>query len=159
MSNSAKAGFFEKPFEELAAGDVLETPAHKVTEVDLLGFSALTGDWHPQHTDPVWAADGPFGERIAHGMLVLSLATGLLPLEPRWVMALRRVQDVVFKRPVAIGDSIRVRVAVATTSDLPGFYGTVRLRMRVLNQDDRAVAVGTLEALWRKHVVDCELSL
>ena len=42
----------------------------------MLVFSALTGDWHPQHCDADWAASSPFGERIAHGMLILSLAVG-----------------------------------------------------------------------------------
>ena len=71
-------------------------------------FAGLTGDFHPQHADAEWAAASPFGERIAHGLLVLSLAAGLVDFDPEEVLALRRVRDVVFKRPVKLGDTIRV---------------------------------------------------
>ena len=46
---------------------------------------ALTGDFHPQHVDAEWAAESPFGERIAHGLLVLSYAAGLVPFDPERV--------------------------------------------------------------------------
>ena len=62
---------------------------------------ALTGDWHPQHTDAEWAARAPFGERIAHGMLVVSCAVGLVPFDPERVVALRRVRDVDVQAPGA----------------------------------------------------------
>ena len=88
------------PFEELEAGQAFATRGRTVTEADVVGFAALTGDWHPQHTDAVWAAESAFGERIAHGLFVLSLAGGLVPFDPERVVALRRVGDVVFKRPV-----------------------------------------------------------
>src|SRR2546430_2683866 len=67
-----------------------------------------TGDMHPQHTDSAWAASSLFGERVAHGMLVASFALGMLPLDPERVIALRRVRDAVFKRPVCLGDTIHV---------------------------------------------------
>ena len=80
-----------------------------ITEADLVSFAALTGDWHPQHADAEWAAAGRFGERVAHGMLVLSYAVGLVPFDPERVVALRGLDSVTFKRPVRIGDTIRVR--------------------------------------------------
>ncbi len=84
-----------------------------ITETDIVAFSALTGDHHPQHTDAQWAAETPFGGRVAHGMLVLSYAVGLVPLDPERVVALRRIEDAVFKRPVRIGDTIRVEAKLA----------------------------------------------
>jgi acyl dehydratase len=74
----------------------------------VVAFAALTGDFHPQHVDAEWAAQSPFGERIAHGLLILSLAAGMVDFDPDEVIALRRVRDVVFKRPVKLGDTIRV---------------------------------------------------
>ena len=70
------------PFEQLSVGERFESGRRAVRDTDVIVFSALTGDWHPQHCDPEWAAASPFGERIAHGMLVLSLAVGLVPLDP-----------------------------------------------------------------------------
>ena len=96
------------PFEQLSVGERFESGRRAVRDTDVIVFSALTGDWHPQHCDPEWAAASPFGERIAHGMLVLSLAVGLVPLDPERVLALRRVRDVVFKRPVRLDESISV---------------------------------------------------
>src|ERR1700689_797079 len=93
-------------FEQLAVWQRFESGTRTVRDTDVIVFSALTGDWHPQHCDPEWAASSPFGERIAHGMLVLSLAVGLVPLDPERVLALRRVGDVVFKRPVRLDDII-----------------------------------------------------
>ena len=66
-------------FDRLETGLAVTTRGRTITESDLVSFSALTGDWHPQHADASWAAESPFGERIAHGMLVLSYAVGLLP--------------------------------------------------------------------------------
>ena len=90
-------------------GAELTTRGRTITETDLVSFSSLTGDWHPQHADAEWAANGRFGERVAHGMLVLSYALGLMPFDPERVVALRGLDSVTFKRPVRIGDTIRLR--------------------------------------------------
>jgi acyl dehydratase len=65
------------------------SPGRTITEGDLVSFSALTGDWHPQHSDVEWAMGSQFSERVAHGMLVLSYSIGLAPLDPDRVVALR----------------------------------------------------------------------
>ena len=69
-------------FDRLAIGTRFASRGRTVTEADVAAFASLTGDMHPQHTDAVWAARSPFGARIAHGMLVLSYAMGLLSLDP-----------------------------------------------------------------------------
>src|SRR3954467_6595109 len=89
-----------QPFDDLVEGTAFATRGRTVTEADVVAFAAQTADWPPQHTDAAWAADSAFGERIAHGMLVLSYAVGLVPFDPDRVIALRRIGDVVFKRPV-----------------------------------------------------------
>jgi len=67
-----------KYFEDFQVGETVVTRARTVTETDIVSFAALTGDWYPLHTDVEYAKKGPFGERIAHGLLVLSIANGLL---------------------------------------------------------------------------------
>ena len=62
-----------------------------ITEADVVAFANLTGDHHPQHTDAPLGRQGPFGERIAHGMLVLSYAVGLVDFDPERIVALRRI--------------------------------------------------------------------
>ena len=120
-------------------------------DTDVLVFSALTGDWHPQHCDPEWAARSVFGERIAHGMLVLSLAVGLAPLDPTRVMALRGLSGVVFKRPVRLGDAIHVEAELVALKPLDGVAGLVDVRWTIRNQDQQTVCRSTLQLLWSRE--------
>jgi 3-hydroxybutyryl-CoA dehydratase len=124
--------------------------ARTVTEADVVAFSALTGDWHPQHSDAVWAAQSAFGERIAHGMLVVSFAVGLVAFDPERVIALRRVRDVVFKRPVRLGDTIHVEGTEAERRDVDDETVLVTWNWRIVNQDDELVCRVTIEALCRE---------
>jgi 3-hydroxybutyryl-CoA dehydratase len=125
------------------------SPGRTITESDLVSFSALTGDWHPQHSDARWASSSQFSERVAHGMLVLSYSIGLAPLDPDRVVALRGLDSVSFKRPVSIGDTICVEGEVSGTKSLGDGLELVDIRWRILNQDDRVVARATVQALCR----------
>lgn len=136
-------------FEDLEIGDSLVTRGRTITESDLVNFSALTGDWHPQHADAEWAAGSQFGERIAHGMMVLSYAVGLVPFDPERVVALRGFERVTFKRPTRIGDTIKVEVKVAEKKQLDESHGLVGFRWRVLNQDGKTACQLKIEALWK----------
>lgn len=120
-----------------------------ITEADVAQFAALTGDTHPQHTDAVWAAGSRFGERIAHGMLVLSYAVGLVDFDPERVVALRRMSDAVFKRPVVLGDTVHVESTVESVDELDDDLSLVACGWRVLNQDGRLVVRATVELVWR----------
>lgn len=142
-------GWLARDASELEVGAELTTSGRTITEADLVSFAALTGDWHPQHADAQWAAGRRFGERVAHGMLVLSYAVGLVPFEPERVVALRGLDSVAFKRPVRIGDTIKVRVRVERVRTLDEEHALVGLGWRILNQDERVVARATVEALWR----------
>ena len=143
------AGIFNSRFEELTVGEHFSTPARAVHEGDILEFAALTGDSHPQHVDREWAAESRFGEQIAHGLLVVSFAVGLLPLDPERVLALRRVSDAVFKQPVKIGDEVHVDGKITALTELKDGQGLVETSLRILNQDDRLVARLRAELVWR----------
>ena len=122
---------------EMTVGTRLVGRSRTITEADLVSFSALTGDWHPQHADAEWAAGSRFGERIAHGMLVLSYSIGLLGFDPERVVALRGLDAVTFKRPVAIGETIRVEAEVTDVTPLDEGHELVTLRWRVLGGGGR----------------------
>jgi len=128
--------------------DAEVTRGRTITEADIVAFSALTGDHHPQHTDAVWAETSHLGGIVAHGMLVLSYALGLVPLDPERVIALRRIEDVVFKRPVRIGDTIRVEAKLARPDEGRGLEGW---EWRVLNQRDELVVRAKIEAVVRSE--------
>jgi len=128
------------------------TRERAVLDSDVLAFSALTGDWHPQHVDPVWAAGSAFGERIAHGMLVVSVAVGLVDFDPERVVALRRLRDAVFKRPVRLGDRIRVEGSVSESRRVDDEMAVETWSWRIVNQHDELVCKLVLEALCREPV-------
>jgi 3-hydroxybutyryl-CoA dehydratase len=141
---------FEKDFDALEAGERFVTQGRTIGEADITGFAQLTGDRHPQHTDAEWAAQSRFGERIAHGLLVLSYAAGLVPFDPDRVVALRRVGDAVFKLPVRIGDTVHVEGEVVRTRELDEGHGLVECRWKVVNQDGRTVLRMSVEVVWRR---------
>jgi 3-hydroxybutyryl-CoA dehydratase len=138
------------PFDHLAVGQRFRSAHRTVTESDVSAFAALTGDSHPQHVDANWAASSPFGERIAHGMLILSLAVGLVPLDPERVLALRRVSDVVFKRPVLLEETILVAGQLTALRPIDEHSGLVDFSWQIRNQDDALVVRANVQVLWRR---------
>jgi acyl dehydratase len=144
---------FGRDFDELVVGERFVTPARSVSEADIAQFAALTGDTHPQHVDAAWAAGSRFGEQIAHGLLVLSLAAGSMPFDPERVVALRRVADAVFKQPVLIGDTVHVEGEVTDARAIDDDNGLVECRWRVLNQHGRLVLRASVELVWRRAAV------
>jgi len=137
-------------YDDLRAGQSFVSRGRTITEADVVGFAALTGDWHPQHSDAVWAGQSAFGERIAHGMLVISFAVGLVPLDPDRVVALRRLGDVVFKRPVRLGDTLKVSGKVAELAPVSEQAGLVTLSWSIHNQDAQLVCRARVEVLWSR---------
>jgi 3-hydroxybutyryl-CoA dehydratase len=141
---------FERDFDSLAVGDRFITANRTVGADDIAAFARLTGDTHPQHVDEAWAAGSRFGERIAHGLLVLSFASGLMPFDPERIVALRRVGDAVFKAPVKIGDSVHVEGELTGLREIDDANGLVDCRWRVLNQDGKLVVRASVELVWRR---------
>ena len=144
---------FSKSSDELSVGDRFVTAPRTVTEADITSFAFLTGDSHPQHVDAAWASSSRFGEQIAHGLLVLSIASGSMPFDPDRVVALRRVGDAVFKQPVLIGDTVHVEGEVVSVKPVDEENGLVECRWRVLNQHGRLVVRASVELVWRRAPV------
>ena len=144
---------FAKDFDALSEGERFVTRGRTIGEADIMGFATLTGDTHPQHTDAEWAASSRFGERIAHGLLVLSYAAGLMPFDPERIVALRRVGDAVFKQPVRIGDTIHVEGEIAAKSEIDPGHGLVSTRWRVMNQRGKLVARASVDLVWRRDTM------
>ena len=136
------------PFEALATGQSFCSRGRTITEADLVGFSTLTGDSHPQHTDAEWAAASRFGERIAHGMLLVSYAVGLAPFDPGRVLALRRIKDVVFKRPAPIGTTIHLSGEIAQLRPVSDESGLVTFAWDIRDAAKALLCRAQVEVLW-----------
>ncbi|MBA3421193.1 MAG: MaoC family dehydratase N-terminal domain-containing protein [Thermoleophilaceae bacterium] len=141
---------FSRDFDALETGEGFVTPGRTITEADVVSFAGLTGDFHPQHVDEEWARQSQFGERLAHGMLVLSVAVGLVPLDPERVLALRRISDAVFKRPTRLGDTVRVEGKVESLREIDEETGLVGCTWKVVGPEDAVIARVKVEVLWRR---------
>ena len=134
-------------FEDFQVGDKIVTRGRTVTEADVVMFAALTGDWHPLHTDVEYAKQGPFKERIAHGFLVLSIASGLLPLSEIAIIAFYGIDKLRFVAPVKLLDTIHVEMEAVEKEERDERGGVITFRQTVRNQRGEEVAVGTMRSL------------
>lgn len=142
------------PIWQPREGETFVTQGRTVTEADVVSFSTLVGDMHPVHLDAEWAAETPFGERVAPGALVLSYALGLVHFDPRCAVALRGIDGVLFTRPVRIGDTLTVSGRVTSIS--PGGEGAsvLAITLRTENQHRKTVCRARLQLIWRDAAGD-----
>jgi acyl dehydratase len=133
-------------FEDMTLGRQWVTQSRTITEADVVAFAGLSGDFNPLHVDETFAAAGPFGRRVVHGLLVLSVATGLRQQSGVFagvVRAFAEVRKWTFQRPVFIGDTVTVVTTVLSTRETsrPG-QGVVEQRVDVVNQNGEIVQSG-----------------
>ncbi len=132
-------------FEEFQVGDVVVSAGRTITEADVVLFAGLSGDYNQIHTDAEFARQGMFGQRVAHGLLGLAVASGLaaqLGFIEGTVLAFRELTWK-FSLPIFIGDTIHVKTTVAELKAMPRLGGgAVTLDVQVLNQEDKAVQRG-----------------
>ncbi|MFN2196995.1 MAG: MaoC/PaaZ C-terminal domain-containing protein, partial [Anaerolineales bacterium] len=98
-----------KYFEEFEVGQRIVTAGRTVTEADVVTFAGLSGDFNQMHVDAEYSAKSMFGQRVAHGLLGLSIASGLAVqtgvLEGT-ILAFREITEWKFSRPIFLGDTI-----------------------------------------------------
>jgi acyl dehydratase len=138
-------------FEEFEPGMRIITPGRTIAESDIVAFAGLTGDFNLIHTDAVYSAASPFGQRVAHGLLGLSIASGLgtrTGVLEGTVMAFREINEWKFVKPVFIGDTIHAVLEVTETKAMPRISGgAVALKVDVVNQNDEVVMKGVWTVL------------
>ncbi len=137
-------------FEEIEINMVFRTRGRTITEADIVQFAALTGDYNPMHTNAEYMKDHAMGQRVAHGMLTLSYAVGLiyqLGFMERTVLAFRGL-EMKFSLPVLIGDTIH---AVAKITEMKKMArlggGNVTCETKIINQEGKTVQSGTMTLL------------
>jgi acyl dehydratase len=138
-------------FEEFIVGEKYFSVARTITEGDIVSFAGLSGDFTQIHTDSEFAENTSYGKRIAHGLLVTSIASGLLAqsgIIEGTVLAFREISVWKFVKPVFIGDTVRVEAEVMTVKALRRLGGgAVDLELVVLNQHDDIAMKGTWKVL------------
>jgi len=141
-------------FEDFEIGHESTSAGRTITETDIVNFAALTGDWNEIHTNKEFAARGPFRQRIAHGALVFSVATGLsvrMGQTNDTVIAFYGLDRLRFVKPVFIGDTIRVRQRVEGKSERDDKSGIVTFLNEVMNQNEVVVVSYTAKVLLKRR--------
>ena len=138
-------------FEEFEIGQQIITPGRTITESDIVSFAGLSGDYNQIHTDAEFSSNTPFGKRVAHGLLVLSIASGLAMrtgvLEGT-VIAFREINNWKFSLPIYIGDTIHVELKIVETKPFPRLGGgLIIIELSVKNQQNDVTMKGTWTAL------------
>lgn len=137
--------------EDFEPGQVFVSQGRTVTEADVASFAAWSWDTNPVHTDAVAAARGRFGQPIAHGLLGMSVAMGLVSrigVFEACSVALLGVDDWRFLRPLLVGDTVRCRVEVrGVRRTSAGDTGVLSRRLTLLNQRDEVVQEGEIGLL------------
>ncbi|MCP4428426.1 MAG: dehydratase [Chloroflexi bacterium] len=132
-------------FEDFEIGQKVITAGRTVTEVDIVTFAGLSGDFNQIHTDAAYSANYSFGQRIAHGMLVQSIATGLAVrtgVIEGTVLAFREL-SAKFSLPTFIGDTVHVEIEIANKKALRRLGGgNITMKYNVINQDGKVVQRG-----------------
>ncbi len=144
-------------YEDFAVGASVESWGRTITETDVVNFAALSGDWNLIHTDAEYAATQMYGQRVVHGLLVLSISAGQM-------VRLGFLDDTVvafmglewqFRRPIFIGDTIRSRLTVQETrlrKRMSG--GVVTFKVEILNQQDKVCQRGSWDLVCKSRQDD-----
>jgi 3-hydroxybutyryl-CoA dehydratase len=144
----AQRGMF---FEEFEVGHRINTASRTVTETDIVLFAGLSGDFNQIHIDAEYSKTTPFGARVAHGLLGLSIASGLVVqtgFMEGTIMAFREVNEWKFIKPIFIGDTIHVETEVKEVKAIPRIGGgSIVIVLDVKNQSGDTVMKGSWTAL------------
>jgi acyl dehydratase len=138
-------------FEEFEIGQKIMTVGRTIAESDIFEFAGFSGDYNQIHTDAEFSKNTPFGQRVAHGLLGLSVASGLAMrtgMLEGTVIAFREINSWKFVNPVFIGDTIHVEMEVAETKALPRIGGgSVVVTLDVKKQSGDTVMKGNWTVL------------
>ena len=133
-------------FEDYEIGERRTTVGRTITETDIVVHAGQTGDFFPHHMDAAWCATQPFGARIAHGTLIVSIAVGMTAVDINPQSMSYGYDKIRFLRPVYIGDTITVTAEITSKTDHkkdPAALGYLHELVRVTNQNDDPVLVLT----------------
>lgn len=131
-------------WEDIEVGVEHASSGRTVTEADIVNFAGLSGDFNNMHIDEEFAKKTVFKGRVAHGMLVLSIATGLWFTMPRLAtVAFMGLEDWRFKGAVKPGDTVHIkrRLAEKREHKRPSM-GFLIFEVNVYNQRDEVVQTG-----------------
>jgi acyl dehydratase len=154
-STEAGAMTMDWYYEDFAPGQVFTSQGRTITESDIAAFAAWSWDTNPVHTDAEWTRESRFGERIAHGLLGMSVAMGLtsrLGVFEKCSIALLDVERWKFTRPLLVGDTVHCTVEILGTRVTgKGDAGILRRHFTLVNQREEEVQSGDIALMVRRR--------
>jgi acyl dehydratase len=135
-------------FEDFQVGQKGVSATRTITEHDIVAFAGLTGDFNLIHVDAEFAKATPYKQRIAHGLLGMSIASGLAVqtgVLGANVIAFREVGEWKFVKPIFIGDTVHVEMEITETKALPRLGGGLVTMQASLNNQSNET---TMKGLW-----------
>jgi acyl dehydratase len=144
-----------KFFEDVEVGENYQTPARTVTEADILNFAGLSGDFNAIHTDEVFCRQVGLPGRVAHGLLTLSILSGLnerVGYTEGTILAFLGINNLSYGKYVTPGDTIHAQVEITgkRESSKPG-RGIVTSLFTGVNQDGAAVVKCEMVVMIRRR--------
>ena len=147
-------------YEDLHVGMKFRSPGRTITDADLVGFAGLTGDFSELHTSEVYAKRSQFGRRVAHGMLGLAYAHGLMWARTgelrETAIAFLGISDWRFLGPIFVGDTIFVNYELVELRDSKSrpTQAIATFDVAVVDQDERVVQQGRKALLVSKEPLE-----
>jgi len=129
----------ELAYDDIKVGDSASV-SKTITEGDIVTYAGITGDFNPVHIDAEYASKSMFKERIAHGMLVSGFISAVLGYHLPGPNTIYLGQEVAFKLPVKIGDTV---TATATVTEKKDEKRIIKLQTTVTNQRGEIVVDGS----------------
>ena len=145
MANEQRSGLL---YADLRVGMAFRSPGRTITDADLVAFAGLTGDYSELHTSDVYARNSQFGRRVAHGMLGLAYAHGLMWARTgelrETAVAFLGISDWKFIEPIFVGDTIFVNYQLSELRDSKSrpAQAIATFEVTVVDQNDRTVQRG-----------------
>jgi acyl dehydratase len=135
--------------DDVEAGQEWDSLGRTITEADIVNFAGLSGDFNPIHLDHEFARATPFHRPIAHGLLILSMASGLaLYSPPMRTMAFVAIRDWQFRGPVFIGDTLRVHTKLVEKEvRARGRRAVLTWHRQIINQNSKVVQEGVTQTI------------
>lgn len=144
-----------KLYEDFEIGESFITPARSIGEYEIAAFAGLSGDYNPVHTDHEFASGTAFGKPIAHGLLGISISTGLISRSGAFdgtTIALLAIDEWRFIGPILVGDTVHVEFEVSAKRETSNpSVGIITRTMRIVNQRGEEVQTGKMTLMMRRR--------
>lgn len=138
-------------FEEFLPGMKFTTAGRTITEADVVNFAGLSGDFNQIHTDAEYSKTTPYGKRIGHGLLGLSIFTGLIAqtgVMEGTVIAFREIRNWKFVKPMYFGDTIHGELEIVEGKAIRRIGGgAIEIKVNIVNQSNDVIMRGVLVLL------------